>query len=514
MENLWKKEKIGEESLYIDYFNAIDAAYIASVDEKLQKFKAEHEHNSFKNNEKSTNFMRDANQKFQERDFERAVYIYINALRFAEIGTENVSMAFANRAKCFYQMKYYDQALIDIDLALEAGCNNEMMSKLQKLQTDCQNQIKSNTESHVFDEQKSQLKLQVNEQIPCLTDALAIANNHQFGRHLIATRDIAVGEYVLMEESFASVDRNTGQKCYTCLAEAKNFIPCPKCADVIFCDEKCMNANAVHKLDCNTLFHQMESKVRFIIRTILVAVTAFQSVEDLMAFVADTIDSDDLPQTVHSIQSKYQLYLKLKRFALNKNTPLNVYNVFRSIMTIPSLAELFDSQKKQRFLAHLLLHHLAVNVNNGFENHATTSISVLICLLNHSCAPNLHNYAIGSRKFCIAIRPVKKGEQLFISYLGGHSNQPTEKRQCQLKKSWNFECKCDRCEPRSGTIDSKEMQQDSCYKFVYRRYKGESNCFENATLVKKKCIKFLQKYGRQSFSSELEFITDIYKDLI
>lgn len=322
--------------------------------------------------------MHEASQFSEESSHYRAIEAYTKALRFAEIGTENVSMAFLSRAHCFNQLKLFDQALVDVKLAIESHCPPNVLSQLKNLQ-DIYMQQKMSVEStnQSFEEPMRQLDFEANKHFPCLANVLTIQNSNHFGRHIVAKCDIDVGQNVLMEESFASVNRSIDHVCYTCLAESKNFIPCPKCTDVVFCNQKCMESNEVHKLDCQTMFHRMPHKVQFIIRTILMAVTAFPDIDSLMASVNDTISSDDSPDSVSDIQSKYRLYLKLKRSELNDNALLDVCDLFKLSMAVSTIRELFKTDREQRFLVHLLLHHLAVNVNNGYLYFQFNSISPL-----------------------------------------------------------------------------------------------------------------------------------------
>lgn len=132
-------------------------------------------------------------------------------------------------------------------------------------------------------------------------------------------------------------------------------------------------------------------------------------------------------------------------------------------LIIPSVNIAFDSESKQRFLLHLILHHLAINVTNAIESEFTASIGAVLSLFNHSCAPNLYNYSVDNRKLCITIRPVKKGEQLFISYLGPDDEQTAKQRQHLLKSKWNFECKCDKCQPHCQIADINKMKLDPCF---------------------------------------------------
>lgn len=511
-EDLWKKEKSCDELLYIDLFKTINHKHFTKMDDQLLAFKSEHNGAFAKNNEKSSALLLEGNRFFEESDFYRAADLYTESLCFAEIGTENASKAFANRAECFHQLKLYDHALIDIEMALEVGCSENAKLKLEQLRDDCQRMKLSNKMDQLMATRK--LDFEPDRKFPCLANVLSITTNERFGRHIIAKCDIDVGQNVLMEESFASVNHSSVQMCYTCSSEMKNFVSCSECSDVAFCNDKSMRSNLVHRIDCQTLYHRMPYKVQFIIRSILMAVAAFPDIDHLMTFVEDCVTTDSLPESLDDWKSNYCLYLKLKKTLLNKNVLIDAYDLFRSIMLIPSIEVLFDTKRKQRFLMHLLLHHLAINVNNGYESETTTSIGAVLCLFNHSCAPNLFNFAVDNRKYCVTIRPVKKGEQLFISYLGRCDDQSAKRRQHELKSRWNFECKCDKCEPQTRLADCNKLRQDSCYKFIYRNYKGDASDFMNTTLLKKKCIKFLQKYGHLSFSSELEFISGVYTTLI
>ncbi|XP_055302997.1 histone-lysine N-methyltransferase SMYD3-like [Sitodiplosis mosellana] len=514
MDSLWRKEANRVESLYINLFKSTDSQFVDETkkwDEHVQTLKSKHSEVPAKNNEKSSELIRKGSELFCNKQFYHAMELYTKALCYAEVGTENESMAFASRAKCFFYMKMYQQAMTDIELALEANCPAEMIVKLEKLRADCRKVVISN--SNELTEPKRSFTDDRN--FPCIANTLTITNNTQFGRHLVAKCDIDVGQMVLMEQSFASVAKSDEQMtCYNCLTEVANFIACSKCSDVVFCSNKCLEENLVHQLDCNTPYHRMHCKAKFTIQTILIAVAAFPNIDDLIECVEAGEKDDVLPESITDLQSKYRLYLRLKKLPLNANVVLDVYKLFKSIMIIPSIERAFDSEGKQRFLMHLILHHLAINVTNATESEYTASIGTVLSLLNHSCAPNLYNYSVDNRKFCVTIRPVKKGEQLFISYLGPDDEQTAKQRQHLLKTKWNFECKCDKCEPRGQIADSTKMKLDPCFKFIQRTFKTDQVDNMNTSAVKKKCIKFLTKYGHLPFSNELKYISDIYTTLI
>lgn len=410
MDNLWKKENVGETPMYIDLCDLITAEYRGKVANELQELTSIYNSTSSKSNEKSSDYLQHADQLYQQLDFECAMHNYTKALCYAEIGTANVSMALANRAQCFFRMDRYDQAMVDIDSALDAGCTTKgLMMNLRKLQDNCRAAKATGEFMHKVDERQYQLDFEQHTRFPCLANVVDVQQNAKFGKHIVAKQDIDVGKVILVEESFASVVQSDERTCYTCLAESKNFIACPHCTDVVFCDKKCMNSNEIHRLECQTVYHEMAYKVQFIIRTILVATTAFSSIDHLMAFVEDHIERETLPQSLTDQQSKYSLYLLLKKFPLRGNVIKDVHSLFESAMAVPTVRDMFATLQHKRFLVHLLLHHLAININNGYESDHTTSIGLVLCLLNHSCAPNLYNCGVDNKKICITIRPVKKG---------------------------------------------------------------------------------------------------------
>lgn len=513
MDNLWRKESNHNKSLFVNLFDGIDTIEAKKWNQYLQKLKSAYDETSAKDNQKSNELIQQGNRQFQSKKFHHAMELYTKSLCFAEPDTVNVSMSFANRASCFFQMQMFSRAIRDIELALAGKCTAELTARLEKLKADCRHLFKPNPQeasepTPIFTADKN---------FPCIANTLSIQNNKQFGRHLIAKCDIDVGQLILMEDSFAAIAKTDEQMtCYTCLREMENFIACPKCCDgVVFCNNTCMNMNLVHKFDCNTLYHRFHHKAKFTIQTILIGIAAFSAnVDDLMTCVNNSDVNGDLPQSINDLKSKYELYLKLKKLPLNEGVIFDVYRLFKSIMCIPLIEKLFDTELKQRFLAHLMLHHLAINVTNATESEFAVNIGNVLSLINHSCAPNLYNYSFENRKFGVTIRPIKKGQQIFISYIGSGDDQNAIQRKNLLKSKWNFECKCDLCEPCGTITDSNKMRLDPCFKFIHRNFKNEQLNNINTSIVKKKCINFIRKYGHLPISNEMKYISDIYTTLI
>lgn len=65
---------------------------------------------------------------------------------------------------------------------------------------------------------------------------------------------------------------------------------------------------------------------------------------------------------------------------------------------------------------------------------------------NHSCRPNLRRRRSGRKWIFEATAAIETGEELQISYLGGEEETlSTEDRKTRLRKTWGFDCGCQRC---------------------------------------------------------------------
>jgi len=78
----------------------------------------------------------------------------------------------------------------------------------------------------------------------------------------------------------------------------------------------------------------------------------------------------------------------------------------------------------------------------------------LVCMMNHSCSPNAQvNYTQGGRNpvqaRVVALRDIEVGMEICHSYI--HENAPVEERITELRRSYNFECNCERCGVEKST---------------------------------------------------------------
>lgn len=116
------------------------------------------------------------------------------------------------------------------------------------------------------------------------------------------------------------------------------------------------------------------------------------------------------------------------------------------------------------------------------------------------------------REILVTIRPIKQGDQLFVSYLGFGKN--TKKRQASLKNQYQFDCKCDKCEPQCKSIDRAPMKADTNFRYLLDCAEVNINDKAQRTEHKQKCIDFLHKYGHLPWSEELEYVLHCFKNCL
>lgn len=511
MENLWKKEATSSGTMYVDLF-------ACSSNGQCKPFQSYPVEKVSKDNKVSTMFRLQGNDLFQENKVTEAMECYNKSLCFAENGTENVNLAYANRASCFLNLKMYEEALIDIELANQAGYSAQLMPKLKKRQVDCFRLMKTQPERIQF---QPKLSFKPNEMFPCMASVLDLRQNEEYGRFVVANGEIDVGQVVLVEQNFASVSIGDGRKtCAKCLKSNVNFIACLKCVDAMYCCSDCMERDTVHRFVCGN-FRNVSGSMKLYIQTILIAIDMFQSVDNLMDFIEDTMvnHADDIPESFVDAQSKYRAFLKLHPSLCardEKDFLFDARKIYMQLILTPVIQELFNSKKKRRFLKHLVLHHLLVTSRNRFQFNSEenllkiTEIAVMACFFNHSCAPNLFHHVIDNQVILIAIRPIRKGEQLFISYLGDKTDDATDFRQQFLMENFEFQCHCDKCEPRCLKVDRALMKSNSHFKYLRQTFKTAFHEQKQRLIFKDVCIRFLQKYGHLPWSEELNFVSLCY----
>lgn len=504
---LWAKESNKENALYVDIFSF---KHLAILNRIYCVERSSIDPSSFNKSESTALEKRkEGNKSFEAKDWRSALGSYNECLCYAKPGSSNFYFAYANRSACFYRMDKFAESMVDIELAKNAGYPANLMSKLVARQNQCKKRINEGAQTP---DDRLKLSFPADEHIPGMANCLQIVKNAKGNRIIVAKEDIDVNKVVGAEQSFATcVYSKYGWRCQICLKGDTNLMPCTKCNAAMFCSTECQS-NPIHEYECRLKFcqqTQMNGIVMNEVRMIFKAIEIFANIDELMTFVKQAIESDpkEIPDNLADTKSKYRAFLKLPTYETELNDDdfwMKTYCAYRMLMDIPMIKEMFKSKRHNRFLMHLVMYHGMVMNRNSIRvrllskepnpknrRDICTHSGFLKGYLEHSCAPNLMWTDLDGHSVYITLRPVKKGEQLFITIMD-LLMEPKQKRQKILWENAKFLCRCSLCVGPSATSEQRQqLLADPLYK-------------------NQNYVAVLQKYGHGPLCDELKSVLNYF----
>lgn len=398
------------------------------------------------------------NDKYREKNIHSAMSLYNESICFAET-SKNLSLGYANRSSCFYAMGMYNRCLVDIQLAKDSGYPENLMAKLQERENICRKSLESQTRpssNSPTSDFKSDCKL------VSMADSLVIEKSSKYGRLVTAKRDIAIGEILFVEQPYIDIVYSRDVKeCSTCGKEKMNFVPCPNCADTMYCSAEC-ESNNFHDLECTLTIHSVDhvggESSLFLLRSIIIAIQTYSTIRELMDAVQSFImTSYEIGESTESPKAKYETFFKLSSVVSNqrvKDYREKAFVVFNAILH-SSMGPKFSSIEEQRFLVHLIIHHGLILRSNSFQHASgddfSMRLNLFISYINHSCAPNANVLHLPNKTVVNSILPIQKGEQVFISYMTGDDFDGTRTEfKEKLEQIYGFRCDCSVCQDKTG----------------------------------------------------------------
>lgn len=485
---LWEKE-INNNGVYVNLLHNIEYPR-----------KNYHIHRR-KSNAISLQLRLDGNKKYCQGDFEGALVTYNESACMAEKNSELLGLSYANRSQCFLKLELFEMCLIDIELARECGYPVKSIPKLDSRKEECLKYLKSR-------------KIEKdNVDMEDMAGPFKIETDDKFGRLARATRDIEIGESILIEKAYIrTVNTEESNDCTNCGAKRMNFIPCKNCADAMYCSAACAENN-FHQSECDMMIGTMENKeyLGFIIRSVVIGICNFTNITEMTKFVENARSGGVTLSQSQSSKSKYYSFLKLTMLpSLSRISGLlkDAYFIFHAIINSSHFCNNFVEITETRFLMHLIIHHGIILRTNAFEFEDDKEEVHELCLeasiFNHSCLPNIAKLSKGNLSVCKSILRINKGDQLFVTYLQDDVFNMTEKqRNDQLEEKYQFRCKCKLC--TDGTLLTVGLDNDPCFKYVTSI---ANQIDSNIDIVKEKCIQFLSKHSELFGSQEISYIAD------
>ncbi|CAK9808876.1 SET and MYND domain-containing protein 4 [Anthophora quadrimaculata] len=447
--------------------------------------------------------------------------MYTKSITYAPNPSEELALVYGNRSLILFKLHKYEECIQDINRSLAITNSDNLRVKLYLRKLDClyalnchdmEDTIKEtqclldnmslgdNYRKALSDKLISKEKVSVpnetkknlyqlphpkinsyNVEFPCASDALNVKYNEEYGRHIVATRNISPGEVLTIEKpySFLLTPKNIHTHCSYCLEVYWALIPCEHCVYAAYCSEKCKAAawEKYHDIECAIVPHMLKMKFNkldiFSLRLTIQTVREATSIKDLRKELEEVDSSDPLKKGFSKNgtfpSDKYRSVLGLatnteKRsvadlFRKTLDSSFILYylakctNMFGIILK-KDLSELIKSSDAT-FVGGLILRNEQVVPTNihsfaegcGLELVERGLVTLpFLSLANHSCCSNITRQCTSTHVIAYAVYPIKEGEQIFDSYGNCYAAAPKIDRQKELFHQYYFVCNCTPCQ--------------------------------------------------------------------
>lgn len=226
----------------------------------------------------------DANQIFE---------LVTKSIAHAPLGSIKLSTAHNSRSEIFFKNKMYSDCLMDMDRMKKNLLPRDLKSKMYLKSSKChqilgaealaksrqclkndvdaekqklieENLIKWETyissstkfKNYKWNGKDIAPKLETeNSMIPGLSDSVKLMYSLEYGRHIIATKDIEPGELIGVQKPFAMTVKHEllYDYCWYCTKQLLcSSLPCYECVHVLYCSAACRNKaqREYHDIEC------------------------------------------------------------------------------------------------------------------------------------------------------------------------------------------------------------------------------------------------------------------------
>jgi len=498
------------------------------------------------------------NQAFQKKRDQEALNLYSEAVFSSNVATEegrkDCSLGLANRSAVWLALKKYEECVDDINAAIYFKYPQNMLYKLVDRKAKCQaalghvddarisynrvillltqsnlepakqeawkkditeelEKLKTRVNKPVQKKGPAQLLKSVNKNIPQFSDAVELSYNPLVGRHGTATRDIEVGEVVMVDTSL-STHLLCGTRMTNCTHCMKTIDltrgkPSPIIVTARFCCTDCLQAamESYHPVEAKINIEKMfwnKKEGRFEEMSGNILLTYRSITQKPLQFFLDNSDYDDVDDmfgvesvcefsdyknlfnlTAHrdrktkdellSLSIRTAIFLVLLRYGGylgDKETP---YAATMSQSEAHLCDIIFHIQEGIQYNLHCVDTVSPSTMSGITTPHTTTVGSALfptLLLLNHSCDQNTVRLNInGNQVMMVAKRRIKAGEEVSDNYGIHYLSMTVEERQDSLLKGFAFCCWCVGCQkdyPRMKSLRT-QLPEDVEDKFDKKR---------------------------------------------
>lgn len=256
---------------------------------------------------------------------------------------------------------------------------------------------------------------------------------------VIATKNIAKGETLILDHTVAVATRNT-QRCAACCGEILDNIT-NGCCGVIYCSPSCCKTSSnFHPALCGKNFTFLDRS------TFSIAENKDFSLESLLLLRVLAISIQE--NASHPLKTSI---IECLTPAYPMSSPQLMMFNYHDHITVPIriLTELGVDVFTNPLYDTWVLHTIRCRIENNKHGRAfdeLTAINTLYSMFNHSCAPNVdwRHDDNNSTVTLFAERDIIEGEELFDSYIALDGLNKAARQQ-KLMPWLGMDCACSRC---------------------------------------------------------------------
>ncbi|KAM3957666.1 uncharacterized protein ACR2FA_008378 [Aphomia sociella] len=339
--------------------------------------------------------------------------------------------------------------------------------------------------------------------IPCVSADVTVVRENGKPK-IVAAKNMEIGKVVAVERAFVT-DRDNENRlisCYYCLKFSLNLIPCDGCCYVLFCDESCKKScmEEYHKTECQIMdyIYSSEETARFRL-SLKAALKIKQSKSwDEVIAVSRNLGADKITSStdgeIYNLHNTLSMlhFNRRKHFVHGKmfNHSFLYANIVDKLSYVPDFYPQNEEKKLEAMCAlgsimvHLDIHFpFEIKSINAAQNYLTANVSSepepnfgwysFTSKLTHCCEPNLLAVGLNDKIALLALKPIKKGEELTICHLGHYyENVFVEGRKLKLFESMELMCDCRVCNKNWSHKTRRKAVLDAVERKCFRKWQA------------------------------------------
>ena len=265
----------------------------------------------------------------------------------------------------------------------------------------------------------------------------SIETSPEYGRYLVASRDIQPGELVLAETAlcWGPSHHTSSSLCLECLDEVGEGEECERCGYPLCARHGEAGSHPTHSLECAVFSrnnHRLGPEDR---RDLELHYPAVEMVRCLV-----------LRETSQEVRSA--LGMLMDHGEERRAEPEKYIQPYRDLISqLLTGLRLGTEEEIIRVIGYYDVNSIAVRSDQG--NYAGRGIYPVASLMNHSCVCNTRNIITARALHCRATVTIPAGNCITTHYVSPLLDFTS--RRDRLREKWFFHCSCERCQDPTGT---------------------------------------------------------------